>query len=160
MREHRIQALLDGVPVVMVQGGVVAAWVGLVQGWWGLATTLLVSSAVSGFGWFGRVAGSVVTEAPGTRAWIDATSLLAGGGSITRLPAGVDLAHGAAPLPDSGADDRLEVLSLRGLSAIHDDGTIGVSDVDLDVRRGEARAADRAGRGSGSRACSEPSRAW
>ena len=74
MREHRVQALLDGVPVVMVQCGVVAAWGGLLAGEWGLATALLVANAVSGFDWFGRVAGSVVTEAPGTRAWMNATS--------------------------------------------------------------------------------------
>ena len=41
---------------------------------WGLATALLVANAVSGFDWFGRVAGSVVTEAPGMRAWMNATS--------------------------------------------------------------------------------------
>src|SRR3954454_2716392 len=37
VREHRVQALLDGVPVVMVQVGVVAAWAVLVTGGWGLA---------------------------------------------------------------------------------------------------------------------------
>ena len=57
VREHRVQALLDGVPVVMVQCGVVAAWGGLLTGHWGLATALLVANAVSGFDWFGRVAG-------------------------------------------------------------------------------------------------------
>ena len=91
VREHRVQALLDGVPVVMVQCGVVAAWAGLLTGEWGLATALLVANAVSGFDWFGRVAGSVVTEAPGVRAWMNATSELAGGGDLMDLPPGVDL---------------------------------------------------------------------
>ncbi len=63
--EHRVQAVLDGVPIVMVQCGVVAAWATYFLGGWGLATALLVASAVNGFDWFGRVAGSVVTEAPG-----------------------------------------------------------------------------------------------
>ena len=70
VREHRVQALLDGVPIVMVQCGVVAAWGMLLTGGWGLATALLVAGAVNGFDWFGRVAGSVITEAPGTRAWM------------------------------------------------------------------------------------------
>ena len=48
VREHRVQAVLDGVPMVMVQCGVVAAWVVHVAGGWGLATTLLVANAVSG----------------------------------------------------------------------------------------------------------------
>ena len=91
MREHRVQSLLDGVPVVMVQCGVVAAWAGLLTGRWELATALLVANAVSGFDWFGRVAGAVVTEAPGTRAWMHATSALAGGGDLMELPGGMDL---------------------------------------------------------------------
>ena len=86
VREHRVQALLDGVPIVMVQCGVVAAWALLVAGGWGLATALLVASAVTGFDWFGRVAGSVITEAPGTRAWMQTTSRLAGGGDLMHLP--------------------------------------------------------------------------
>ncbi len=133
VREHRVQALLDGVPIVMVQGGVVAAWGVMVTGGWGLATALLVAGAVNGFDWFGRVAGAVVTEAPGTRAWMQTTSRLAGGGDLMQLPADVDLVHGTAPAPVPGPRDPLRTLELVGVSAIHDDGTIGVSDVDLTV---------------------------
>ena len=137
VREHRIQALLDGVPVVMVQCGVVAAWAGLVAGYWGLATTLLMAGAVSGFDWFGRVAGAVVTEAPGVRAWMRATSALAGGGDLTTLPPGVDLRTGEAPAPSPAAREPLRELGVRRLTAIHDDGTVGVRDVDLTVSAGE-----------------------
>lgn len=137
VREHRVQTLLDGVPIVMVQCGVVAAWAGLFGGQWGLATALLVANAVSGFDWFGRVAGSVVTEAPGTRAWMEATSQLAGGGDLMHLPAGTDLVAGTSPAPSAGATDPLQRLRLDGVSAVHDDGTVGVSDVDLTVDRGE-----------------------
>lgn len=137
VREHRVQALLDGVPFVMVQCGVVAAWAGLLTGRWQLATALLVANAVSGFDWFGRVAGSVVTEAPGTRAWMRATSALAGGGDLMELPDGVDHVDGHGPVPVAPDREALHSLGLRGLTAIHDDGTIGVRDVDLDVRRGE-----------------------
>ena len=137
VREHRIQALLEGVPIVMVQAGVVAAWAGLVHGTWGLATTLLVANAVSGFDWFGRVAGSVVTEAPGVTAWMRATSELAGGGDLMELPAGVDPVGGSAPAPARGIRDGLAELRLTGVSAIHEDGTVGVADVDLSVRGGE-----------------------
>jgi len=133
VREHRVQALLDGVPIVMVQCGVVAAWGILAAGGWGLATALLVAGAVNGFDWFGRVAGAVITEAPGTRAWMQTTSRLAGGGDLMHLPKGVDLVRGVAPAPAPGPRDPLSTLELRGVSAIHDDGTIGVSDVDLTV---------------------------
>ena len=137
VREHRVQALLDGVPVVMVQCGVVAAWAGFLHGTWSLAITLLVANAVSGFDWFGRVAGSVVTEAPGVRAWMNATSELAGGGDLMDLPPGMDLVHGTADEPQPGLREPLRTLSLRGLTAVHDDGTIGVQDVDLTVQAGE-----------------------
>jgi ABC-type multidrug transport system fused ATPase/permease subunit len=137
VREHRVQALLDGVPIVMVQVGVVAAWAILVAGGWGLATALMVAGAVNGFDWFGRVAGSVITEAPGTRAWMQATSRLAGGGDLMHLPEGVDLVRGQAPAPPPEVRDPLRELRIAGLTAVHDDGTIGVSNVDLDVTPGE-----------------------
>ncbi|CUR59889.1 ABC transporter related protein [metagenome] len=137
VREHRVQSLLDGVPVVMVQCGVVAAWAGLFTGRWELATALLVANAVSGFDWFGRVAGAVVTEAPGTRAWMHATSALAGGGDLMELPGGMDLVAGTASAPTRPEPDPLRTLALRDVAAVHDDGTLGVQDVDLDVRAGE-----------------------
>jgi ABC-type multidrug transport system fused ATPase/permease subunit len=137
VREHRVQALLDGVPIVMVQCGVVAAWAGFLGGTWPLATTLLVANAVSGFDWFGRVAGSVVTEAPGVRSWMNATSELAGGGDLMDLPPGMDLVHGTAEEPQPGPREPLQTLRLRNLTAVHDDGTIGVQDVDLTVEAGE-----------------------
>ncbi|GAA1251829.1 ATP-binding cassette domain-containing protein [Oryzihumus leptocrescens] len=137
VREHRVQALLDGVPIVMVQCGVVTAWAVLVAGGWGLATALLVAGAVNGFDWFGRVAGSVITEAPGTRAWMQTTSRLAGGGDLMRVPAGVDLVEGAAPAPGSAPREPLRSLELAGVTAVHDDGTLGATDVDLAVDAGE-----------------------
>jgi ATP-binding cassette, subfamily B, bacterial len=133
VREHRVQAMLDGVPIVMVQCGVVAAWAVLVADGWGVATALLVAGAVNGFDWFGRVAGSVITEAPGTRTWMEATSRLAGGGDLMHLPAGVDLVSGEAPAPVAVGREPLRTLEIVGLSAVHDDGTVGASDVDLTV---------------------------
>lgn len=137
VKEHRVQAFLGGVPMVMVQCGVVAAWAIYFGGGWGLATALLVANTVGGFEWFGRVAGMVVTEAPGTRAWQQETSRFAGGVDLMRLPPGVDLVTGAAPEPVSVPGVELEQLELSAFSAVHDDGTIGVLDVDLRVHAGE-----------------------
>ena len=137
VREHRVQAVLDGLPIVLVQCGVVVGWLVFLRGGWDLSTALLVTTAVSGFDWFGRVAGAVITEAPGTRAWAAETSRLAGGVDLTVLPPGVDLVHGHAPLPQAPPYERLEALELQGLTAVHDDGTLGVEAVDLTVRRGE-----------------------
>ena len=137
VKEHRVQAFLDGVPMVMVQCGVVAAWAIYFRNGWSLAIALLVANAVGGFDWFGRVAGMVVTEAPGTRAWQKVTSSLAGGVDLMDLPPHVDLVSGDAPDPEPVQRLPLERLELSGFSAIHDDGTIGVSGVDLTVDAGQ-----------------------
>jgi ABC-type multidrug transport system fused ATPase/permease subunit len=137
VREHRIQALLDGVPIVLVQCGVVAGWGIYLAGGWGLPTALLVTTAVSGFDWFGRVAGAVITEAPGTRAWKDATSRLAGGQDLMALPAGVDLVSGAAPVPPLPPRTPLRCLDVEALTAVHADGTIGVADATFSVGAGQ-----------------------
>ncbi|QIX25863.1 ABC transporter ATP-binding protein [Nocardioides sp. JQ2195] len=137
VKEHRVQAFLDGVPIVMVQCGVVTAWAVYFAGGWSLAIALLVGNAVAGFDWFGRVAGMVVTEAPGTRAWQVETARFAGGVDLMDLPPGVDLVSGAAPDPEPVPRVPLDRLELRGFSAVHDDGTIGVSGVDLTVEAGE-----------------------
>ncbi|WP_370249697.1 ATP-binding cassette domain-containing protein [Nocardioides sp.] len=137
VREHRVQAILDGVPTVIVQAGVVTSWAVYVGGGWSLATALLVAGAVTGFDWFGRVAGAVITEAPGTRAWQRATSRLAGGTDLMDLPPGVDLVAGRAPAPAEPPRVPLRRLELRGLDAVHDDGTRGVTGVDLTLEAGE-----------------------
>ncbi|MBZ2195927.1 ATP-binding cassette domain-containing protein [Occultella gossypii] len=135
--EHRVQAVLDSVPMVTLYLGVVVAWGFLLTGRWDLATTLLVANAVMGFAWFGVVAGAVITEAPGTRAWQVATARFADGADLVAARTGVDLVTGAAPAPTAPQHEPLERLELRHLSAVHDDGTIGVYDVDLEIRRGE-----------------------
>ncbi|MFI6826728.1 ATP-binding cassette domain-containing protein [Kribbella sp. NPDC050241] len=137
VREHRVQACLDGIPVVMVQVGVVSAWAAYMGNIWSLATALLVANAVNGFDYFGRVASSVVTDAPGTRAWQAETSRFAGGTDLMDLPPGVDLVAGIAPGPEPVPRTRLRRLDLVDLSAIHDDGTIGVSGVNLTVEAGQ-----------------------
>jgi ATP-binding cassette subfamily B protein len=137
VREHRVQSALDGVPVVLVQSGAVVAWAIHVAGGWGLSTALLVSGTVAGFDWFGRVAGSVITEAPGTRAWQQEVSRLAGGRDLVELPDGVNLVGGSGPAVVAGVEVRLEHLDLSGFGAVHDDGTIGVEGIDLTIRRGE-----------------------
>ncbi|HRW19452.1 MAG TPA: ABC transporter ATP-binding protein [Dermatophilaceae bacterium] len=137
VREHRVQAVLDGVPGVMVRVGAVAAWAAVLADLWGLATALLVVNAVNGFEWFGRVASAVVTEAPGTRSWQKATSRMAGGVDLMQLPEGVDLVTGAAPPPPEVDRVPLRRLTLTDLTAVHEDGTIGIEDVDLAIDRGE-----------------------
>ncbi|WP_425574496.1 ATP-binding cassette domain-containing protein [Nesterenkonia aethiopica] len=137
IREHRIQALLDGVPGLVIAVGVTFSWAMYFIGAWGLATTVLASGSVMGFTWYGLCAGSVVTKAPGARAWQVATQRLAGGESIFRRVDGVDELTGDSPAPGPEERDELRSLSLEGFSAVHSDGIIGVEQVDLTVARGE-----------------------
>lgn len=138
VREHRVQAALDGVPMVIVQGGVVAVWAIHLLGGWDLATALMLSVTVVGFDYFGMVTGWVITEAPGTRAWQRETSRLAGGSDLIRLPPNVDLVRGTAPAPgEPAALAPLRRLELSDVSVVHEDGTIGVEDVSLSIAPGE-----------------------
>ncbi|MGY1702426.1 ATP-binding cassette domain-containing protein [Geodermatophilus sp. SYSU D00766] len=137
VREHRVRTLLDGVPNLLVQAGVVAAWAVHLAGGWDLPTTLLVTTAVSGSSWFGTVAGAAITEAPVARRWLEATTQLAGGTDLVAEPPGVDLVAGVAPAPPATGRVPLERLVLEGVTAVHDDGTVGAAGVDLTVEAGE-----------------------
>ena len=137
VHEHRVRSVLDGVPALLVQAGVVAAWAAHLAGVWDLATALLVSTAVLGSGWFGTVAGAAVSEAPVARRWLQAAGQLAGGGDLLAVPPGVDLVAGRAPAPEPTGRVPLRRLTLRGVDAVHDDGTVGVTGVDLDIVAGE-----------------------
>ena len=151
VREFRVRALLDGVPVLMVQLGVVAAWAALLAGAWDLPTALAVAGAVAGFGWFGTVAGAVITQAPVARRWLRAATDLSGGVDLTSLPPGVDLRAGTAPAPAMPPRVALRRLELNGFDAVHDDGTVGVAGVDLSVAAGElVLLAGRVGSGKSS----------
>jgi len=136
VHEMRVRMLLEGAPGLLVQAGVVTAWALHLGGVWDLATTLLVTTAVSGSGWFGVVFGAAVTEAPVARRWLHAVSDLAGGADLMTVPSGVDLLTGAAPDPPTAGRVPLKRLSLEGVTAVHDDGTVGVHGVDLTVDAG------------------------
>ncbi|MHA6618072.1 ATP-binding cassette domain-containing protein [Pseudonocardia sp. DLS-67] len=136
VREQRVRMLLEGAPALLMQIGVVTAWAVHLAGGWDLATALLVTTVVSGSGWFGVVFGAAVTEAPVAHRWLQATSDLAGGADLTRLPPGVDLAAGTAPAPPAPGRVPLKRLSLDRVTAVHDDGTVGVQDVDLTIDAG------------------------
>jgi ATP-binding cassette, subfamily B, bacterial len=133
LREQRVRMLLEGAPALLVQLGVVAAWTVHLIGFWDLATALLVSTAVSGAGWFGIVFGAAVTEAPVARRWLQAVSDLAGGADVTRVPPGVDLPTGTAPAPPAVGRVPLKRLILDRVTAVHDNGTVGVQEVDLTI---------------------------
>ncbi|KQS67564.1 ABC transporter ATP-binding protein [Modestobacter sp. Leaf380] len=136
VRETRIRTLLEGAPVLLVQLAIVASWALHLTGTWDLATALTVSTAVSGFGWYGITAGLAVVERPIAGVWLREATRLAGREDLVAVPPGVDLVAGSAPAPPDGDRVPLRRLRLTGVTAVHDDGTVGVSGVDLDVPAG------------------------
>ncbi|MFP5070604.1 ATP-binding cassette domain-containing protein [Pseudonocardia nantongensis] len=136
IREQRIRTLFDGVPGLLLQAAVVLTWSLHLAGSWDLATALLVSTTLAGAGHLGQVCAAVVTEAPIARRWLGAVATFAGPVDPTGLPDGVDLVTGAAPDPEPAPREPLRRFSLEKVTAVHDDGTVGVEGVDLDVHAG------------------------
>jgi ABC-type multidrug transport system fused ATPase/permease subunit len=152
LREERTDFLVGLAPSVLTRVATVLAWALHLDGTWSLATTLLVSTSIGTFSWIGYELGQLVTSAASARRWVEVTSRYAGTERLADVPDDVDLFAGVAiptgrtaagrtpTAPTAGpgpAADGLRELRLDGLSATHDDGTVGVAGVDLTVRRGE-----------------------
>ena len=83
-----------------------------------------------------RVAGR--RSCPSARVWTRRTVAMTGVGRVLRAACRAStLRPGTAPAPPAAAAQPLRRLELRGFSAVHEDGTVGVRDVDLTVERGE-----------------------
>ncbi|MCP2263757.1 ABC-type multidrug transport system, ATPase and permease component [Promicromonospora thailandica] len=143
LREERTGFLVGLAPSVLSRAATVLAWALHLGGTWSLATTLLVSTSIGTFSWIGYGLGQLVTSGATARRWVDVSARYAGTARLADVPRDVDLFAGTA-IPDGGTPfaaqedaGALRELRLDGLTAVHDDGTVGVADVDLTVRRGE-----------------------
>lgn len=154
LREERTSFLVGLAPSVLSRIAMVLAWSLHLGGTWSLATTLLVSTSIGTFSWIGYGLGQLVTSAASARRWVEVTSRYAGTERLADVPRDLDLFAGTAnpATSDPSASDpgasgaagaapaapaTLRELRLDGVSATHDDGTVGVAGVDLTVRRGE-----------------------
>lgn len=138
LRESRATFAVSLAPSVVGQVLTVVAWGLHVGGTWSLATALVVTAAISSFGWIGSSLGYMTTQAPVARRWVEIATRLAGTDRLADVPPDVDLTAGTAaePAPLARAEP-LRELRLTAVSAVHDDGTVGAAGVDLTVRRGE-----------------------
>lgn len=145
LREEQTNFLVGLAPSVLSRAAAVLAWTLHLSGTWSLATTLLVSTSIGTFSWVGYGLGALVTSAASARRWVEVTSRYAGTERLADVPDDVDLFAGTAVPPDPATTvparparpGTLRELHLADVSATHDDGTIGVTGVDLTVRRGE-----------------------
>jgi ABC-type multidrug transport system fused ATPase/permease subunit len=98
---------------------------------------LIIVSTLGAARWFAWTTASLISQLPSARVWTRRTVSMAGVAAYSAPVPGVDLWRGLAPAPPVAPRTPLRRLDLVGFGAVHEDGTLGVSDVDLTVRRGE-----------------------
>ncbi len=115
----------------------IAVWGLYLSGALSAATTLVAVSALGAAGWFGWTAASLVSQLPSARVWTQRTVAMTGTPHFSAALEGVDLVAGTAPAPPAAVREPLRELSLRGFGAVHEDGTVGIDGVDLEVTSGQ-----------------------
>jgi ABC-type multidrug transport system fused ATPase/permease subunit len=114
-----------------------AAWALYLGGGLSSGATLVAVSTLGAAHWFAWTTASLVSQLPSARVWTRRTVAMTGVGAYSSSVPGVDLSAGTAPAPDEAPRHPLRRLDLVGFSAVLEDGTVGVRDVDLGVERGQ-----------------------
>lgn len=115
----------------------IAVWSLFLSGRLGAAATLVAVSTLGAARWFAWTTASLVSQLPSARVWTARTAAMSGVAGYSAPVPGVDLSAGTAPAPPVAPRNPLRRLVLDGFGAVHEDGTIGVRDVDLTVERGQ-----------------------
>ncbi len=136
-REITIQVWARSTPSLASGLLPVAAWALYLAGSITSASVLIIVSTLGAARWFAWTTASLVAQLPSARVWTRRTVAMSGAAAYSAHVPGVDLRAGTAPAPTAPARWALRTLQLRGFSAVHEDGTVGVRGVDLLVRRGE-----------------------
>ena len=115
----------------------IGAWALFLGGRLSSASVLIIVSTLGAARWFAWTTASLIAQLPSARVWTRRTATMAGVAAYSAPVPGVDLWRGTAPSPPAAPRTRLRRLDLVGFGAVHEDGTLGASDVDLTLRRGE-----------------------
>jgi ATP-binding cassette subfamily B protein len=136
-REISVQVWARSTP--SIAGGLlpVGAWALYLSGGLSAGATLVAVSTLGAARWFAWTTASLVSQLPSARVWTRRTVAMTGMGAYSAALPGVDLSAGSAPAPATAPRHPLRRLVLAGFSAVHEDGTVGVRDVDLTVERGQ-----------------------
>ncbi|SNT11830.1 ABC-type multidrug transport system, ATPase and permease component [Asanoa hainanensis] len=136
-REISTQVLARSTPS-MVSGLLpIGAWALYLGGGLSGGAALVTVATLGAARWFAWTTASLVAQLPSARVWTRRTAAMAGQPDYSAEVPGVDISLGIAPAPVAAPRTPLRELELRGFSAVHEDGTIGVRDVDLTLRRGQ-----------------------
>ncbi|MET0418670.1 MAG: ABC transporter ATP-binding protein, partial [Actinoplanes sp.] len=136
-REIAIQVWARSTPSIASGLLPIAAWAMYLAGSLNAAATLIAVATLGAARWFAWTTASLVSQFPSARVWTKRTVAMTGTAEYSSDVPGVDLAAGTAPAPPTAARNPLRRLELRGFSAVHENGTVGVQDVDLTVDRGQ-----------------------
>jgi ABC-type multidrug transport system fused ATPase/permease subunit len=115
----------------------IGAWALYLGGGLSSASVLIIVSTLGAARWFAWTTASLIAQLPSARVWTRRTVAMSGVAAYSAPVPGVDIIAGTAPEPPSVDRTPLHRLDLVGFGAVHEDGTLGVRDVDLTVRRGE-----------------------
>jgi len=136
-REISIQVWARSTPSVVSGLLPVGAWALYLSGGLSSGATLVAVSTLGAARWFAWTTASLISQLPSARVWTRRTVAMSGVGAYSAPVPGVDLSAGTAPVPPTAPRHPLRRLDLDGFSAVHEDGTVAVHDVDLSVQRGQ-----------------------
>ena len=136
-REISIQVWARSTPSIVSGLLPIAAWALYLSGGLSAAATLIAVATLGAARWFAWTTASLVSQLPSARVWTARTVAMSGTAQYSEDVPGVDLSAGTAPAPPTAPRNPLERLDLHNFSAVHENGTLGVQDVDLTVARGE-----------------------
>ena len=136
-REVAVQVWARSTPSVLSGLLPLGAWAMFLGGQLSSGAVLVAVSTLGSARWFAWTTASLVAQLPSARVWTRRTTAMCGTAAYSAAVPGVDLAAGTAPAPELPARHELRRLDLEGFCAVHDDGTLGVRDVDLSVERGQ-----------------------
>ncbi len=136
-REIGLQVLARSTPAVLTGLLPIAVWALYLGDSLSAGATLVAVATLGAARWFAWTSASLVGQLPSARVWTRRTVEMSGRSDYSAAIPGVDLSTGAAPAPPVAPRNPLRRLELAGFSAVHEDGTVAVRDVDLTVERGE-----------------------
>jgi ABC-type multidrug transport system fused ATPase/permease subunit len=136
-REISVQVWARSTPAIVSGLLPVGAWALYLSGGLSAGATLVAVSTLGAARWFAWTTASLISQLPSARVWTRRTVAMSGEGSYSAYVPGVDLSAGTAPAPATAPRHPLRRLDLAGFTAVHEDGTVGVRDIDLTLERGQ-----------------------
>ncbi|SCL32102.1 ATP-binding cassette domain-containing protein [Micromonospora inyonensis] len=136
-REIKVQVWSRSTPSVVSGLLPIGVWALFLSGGLSAGATLVAVSTLGAARWFAWTTASLIAQYPSARVWTRRTVAMTGVAAYSATVPGLDLADGTALAPEPAPRRPLRRLTLTGFSAVHEDGTVAVRDVDLTVERGQ-----------------------